>query len=119
MRRLAWIVLLLALPASAAQTVTLTTQQRLVLTVPAQVVITSIEPRWQFNACFDTEFIKAEDGKSVTVMAGLTPCLDVLRLYVTGTVNGAEKQIAKNFWVEIVDEKASQLSVSVGSAQPK
>lgn len=105
--------------ASAAQTFTLTTQQKVTLTVPAQVVITAVEPRWQFNACFDTEFILAANGKSVTVNAGLTSCIDFLRLYITGTVNGAEKQIAKNFWVEIVDEKASQVSVTIGNAVPK
>ena len=119
MKRLLAILFFLALPASAAQVLTMTTEQKIVLTFPAPVTVTSIQPRWQFQKCWDTSLVLAGDGKSVTVNSGLTPCMDFLTLYFIGTVSGVEKNIAKNFWVEIVDEKGAQATITVGSAVAK
>lgn len=119
MKRLLVVLFLLAFPAYAAQTLTMTTQQKIVLTFPATVTVASIQPRWQFEKCFDVGFVLAADGKSVTVNSGATPCTDFLTLYFIGTVSGIQRNIAKNFWVEIVDEKGSQATVTVGTAVAK
>ena len=104
-----------------ALSVTMTTAQKVKLTIPATVTNVSVKYAWlQGSNCDDAAIqFTTVDQKTIYIVSGSKPCKGDVFLQVTGTIGGSTQTVADVVSVTITSATAGTLNLTATAAETK
>lgn len=117
MRRL--LLALLFFSPSFGLSITMTTTQKVKLTIPAQVTVLEVAQTWLQGNCNDL-LIQFPTASTIYVVSGSAPCSGKLMLSITGTVAGVTKIVDDVVDVTVTTSRPlpAALTASAPEAKP-
>lgn len=98
--------------------ITMTTAQKVRLTLPDQVTVLSVSSRWLDNSCTDV-VIQFPSPQVIYIVSGSEPCVGKLLFTITGTVSGNTRTVDDVVDVTITTSRPVPAALTASAPEPK